>query len=283
MKLFCLQLWGEVVKMSARPRTYIGFAAFILTEIVLAMLFERKEFYIWWQKSTQADVFDLSPYWSMTTQAYFIVSLTIFVLGGNFLALVLGDIVAKETEEGSFRLLMSRPVSRFRLLALKYLAGVIYTSALVPFIAITSLIVGYFSRGWGKGLFVWIDHLSFVEFYDSFGEALGRYALAMPFLILSTLTVSSIAFMLSCYRLKPAAATILTVSIMIVDMILANLPYTQSYREVALLTHMASYAHVFAREINWSMLLHDYAFLIGLDLSCFIIGWWGFQVRDFKS
>ena len=283
MITFFRQLWGELVKMSARKRTYIGFGCFIAAEVVLAFLLHRPGAREFFRKLLENGGFSYEHFWSGLSVAYFIVAWTTFLLGGNFLALVLGDIVAKETEEGSFRLLLSRPISRFRILALKYLAGMIYTFVLVGFIALSCFGVGVIDRGWGGGLFVWSDELALFEVYSDFAEGAKRYALAAPFLATSTLTVSSIAFMFSCFKIKPAAATILSVSIMVVDMILTRLPFAASYREFSLINHMAVYAKIYEHKIPWMLLARDYLFLFGINASCFIVGWYAFQRRDFKS
>lgn len=282
MTLFLRQLWGELVKMSARKRTYIGFGAFFAIEAALVWLLGRPNARQHFRRLLEGGGFGFDEYWSMLSVAFVIMGLTVFVLGGNFLALVVGDIVAKETEEGSFRLLLSRPVSRLRILVLKYLAGGLYTLALIVFIGTTSLLAGMFNRGWGGGMFVWAPEEGVFEIYG-FADGFRHYAMSLPLLALSTLTVSSIAFMFSCFKIKPATATILTVSIMVVDMILQRLPFAVSYRDYALLTHMGVYAKIYVDPIPWAEIVRGYSFLFGIDATCFVIGWFAFQSRDFKS
>src|SRR4051812_30652076 len=48
-----------------------------------------------------------------------------------YAALVGGDLVAKEAEDGTLRMILSRPISRFRLLLAKWFAGVIFSVVLV--------------------------------------------------------------------------------------------------------------------------------------------------------
>lgn len=268
--------------MSARKRTYIGFGMFLFVEAALLWILRRPASREHFRRLLESSGFPFDEYWSMTTLAVIIVGLTVFLLGGNYLALVLGDIVAKETEEGSFRLLLSRPVSRLRILVLKYLSGVIYTFALIAFIGVTALLAGIIDRGWGGGVFIWAPEEGVFEVYPMW-EGLARFFFSLPFLTISVLTVSSIAFMFSCFKIKPAAATILTVSIMVVDMILKNLPFAVAYREYALLAHMSVYAKIYQNVIPWPEVAKDYAFLFGVNATCFVVGWLAFQWRDFKS
>lgn len=282
MILFLRQLWGELVKMSARKRTYVGFGAFLGLEAGLVWILNTPPARRHFQRLIESGGFDFTDYWSMLSLSFLIISWTVFLLGGIYLALVMGDIVAKETEEGSFRLLMSRPVSRLRILALKFCAGTIYTFALIFFIGLTSLAAGALNRGWGGGMFIWAPEQGVFEMYP-FTDGLLRYLGGLPLLALSTLTTASVAFMFSCFKIKPATAAIMAVTVSIVDMILLALPFATGYKEFSLLNHMAVYAKFFANPIPWAQLVKDYTFLLGVDATCFIIGWLAFQSRDFKS
>ena len=72
-----------------------------------------------------------------------------------YVALVGGDLVAKEAEDGTLRMILSRPISRFRLLFVKWLAGVIFAAVLVLVLGGTAL---GFARIWfpWKGMFVFV-------------------------------------------------------------------------------------------------------------------------------
>lgn len=282
MRLFLRQLGGELVKMFARKRTYVGFGAFLALEAGLVWVLNTPPAVRHFERLVEGAGSAFSSYWSMLTLGFLIINWTVFLLGGIYLSLVMGDIVAKETEEGSLRLLLSRPVSRLRLLTLKYAAGTVYTFALIFFIGVTALAAAALNRGWQGGLFVWGPEQGVFELH-SFGEGLRRYGLSLPLLGLSTLTVSSLAFMFSCFKIKPATAAILTVTVTIVDLILLMLPFATGYRAYSLMNHMAVYVKFFAQPVPWPELIGGYAFLLGLDATCFIIGWWAFQRRDFKS
>ncbi len=282
MTMFLRQLGGELVKMSARKRTYVGFGAFLALEAALVWILNTPQATRHFSRLIEGAGSAFEGYWSMLTLGLLIINWTVFLLGGIYLSLVMGDIVAKETEEGSLRLLLSRPITRLRLLTLKYTAGVIYTFALIGFIGLTALAAAAVNRGWGGGLFVWGPEQGVFEMYP-FAEGLRRYLLGLPLLALSTLSISSLAFMFSCCKIKPATAAILTVTVTLVDMILLLLPFATGYRAYSLMDHMAVFIKLFADPVPWPDLARGYAFLLGLDATCFILGWWVFQRRDFKS
>lgn len=134
MILFFRQWQGELLKLFARRRTYIGFAAFLALEIVLFIVFRLQGVERIFERmiSRQGQAFE--HYYSALTLSQIILGFSVVLLGAIYLALVAGDIVAKEGEDGHYRLLLVRPISRVRLLFIKYLTTVGYTIALIQFI-----------------------------------------------------------------------------------------------------------------------------------------------------
>ncbi len=152
MSLFIIQLRAELLKLFARKRTFIGFGAFLLLEIVVLILFQTKGVTRFRSLIVQqGEAFE--KYYSALTVAHIMLGASVFLLGGIYLALVAGDIVAKESEDGHMRLLLARPVSRFRLLLVKYVTCALYTIALVQFITWSAFLMGVLIKGWGGGFF----------------------------------------------------------------------------------------------------------------------------------
>jgi ABC-2 type transport system permease protein len=97
------------------------------------------------------------------------------------------------------------------------------------------------------------------------------------------ITLSSIAFMFSCLKIKPAAATIVTLAILFVDMILQNFPFFKPYEEYFVTYRMSSWLFLLEKHIDWPKIAESYIILGGLNATLFIIGWLAFQTRDFKT
>src|SRR5205085_12612174 len=110
-----------------------------------------------------------------------------------------------------------------------------------------------------------------------------RYFEALPLLALCLTTVTSLGFMFSCMNMKPAAATIVTLSLFFFDFIFHSIPYFESYKPYFIATHMAAWEYVFEHYVPWWGMMEDYAYLLGLDATCVIIGMAVFQRRDFKA
>ena len=281
MSLFFLQLRAELLKMFARKRTYLGFGAFLVVEVLVLLLWQLPGGQRWMRHAIERNGGVFGDYFSGLTLAVIMLTLTVFLLGALFLALVSGDVVAKEVEDGTMRMTLCRPVSRPRVLIVKYFAVAFYTFALIFFIGLTALATATIVRGNG-GLFVMIPEERLLALYD-FGPGLQRYLLSLPCYALSLLTITTFAFLLSCWNMKPAAATITAIAFFFIDWILHFVPYFETYRPWMMTTHMGTWLNVFRAPIPWEKMAEDYAYLLGIDATFVIIGLAVFQRRDFKS
>lgn len=280
MTLLFQQWYGELLKLFARRRTYIGFGAFVVLQILVFLLI--KKFGLPTQRLIAGAGENVDYYLSALTVASFVMGVSVFLLGALFLSLVAGDIVAKEGEDGHMRLLLARPVSRFRLLFLKYLTCTGYAIFLIQFLAWTAFLLGITLRGWGGGYFALVPEVSVIAFYD-WGPGLQRYALSSVFLGVSMTTISSIAFFLSCFRIKPAAATIGALSYILVDFIIRTGGFMDSYQHLLITKHMAVWGRILAETIDWPLVWRGYAVIFAVNITLFTLGYAVFESRDLKS
>lgn len=281
MTLFWLQLRGETRKLFARKRTFIGFGAFLVFEIVVLFLLRLPPV----QRSLSGAIermgYDPTQYLSGLTLGLLIVAWTVFLLEALFLALVAGDVVSKEVEDGTLRMMLCRPISRTRILTVKVIVALLYTIVLTLFVGLTALAVGLLNSGPG-GLFVVDPPAGIFSFHD-FWPGLTRYAIALPLLALSLCTVTLLAFCLSCFNMKPAAATIITLSLLFADVIVRSIPFFEGIRGWFLTTKMSAWIQVFQARVPWEMMVESYVFLFAINVTLFVIGWAVFERRDFKS
>ncbi|MCX7868669.1 MAG: ABC transporter permease subunit [Terrimicrobiaceae bacterium] len=281
MSLFLWQLGGELRKLFARKRTYIGFGAFLGVEILVLILLRLPRVQRALERTLERAGYDSSAYLSGLTLGCLILLATVFLLGALYLALVAGDVVSKEIEDGTLRMMLCRPVSRARILTLKFVSCVIYTIVLTVFIGVTALLAGMAHAGWG-GLFVFAPTEGVFAVYEPW-PGLARMALALPLLALSLCTITALGFCLSCLRMKPAAATVLTLSILFVDSILKNIPFFSGIRDMFITAKMSAWVFVFEYRVPWEAMLESYAWLAGINASLLIVGAAAFQTRDFKA
>jgi ABC-2 type transport system permease protein len=105
----------------------------------------------------------------------------------------------------------------------------------------------------------------------------------LPFLCVSLLTVSSVAFMCSCFDMKTATASIAALAVFFVDLLFRGMPLFESIHEWLITARMGAWMQLFQPQIPWRGVAEDYTVLLALDASCFVIGWAAFAVRDLKS
>ena len=283
--LFLRQFRAELLKMFARKRTLMGFGAFFVLEMIILLRLQMTDAQRFFQRDFERNAGGMDvlfqDYFRGLTMAFMVMGLTVFLLGGLFLALVGGDVVSKEVEDGTLRMTLCRPVSRFRVLLVKYLACIVYTAALVSFIGLTALLAGMAWRGVG-GLFAFVpEERLFVLFTEA--QGLPRFLFSLIFFTMSLTTITTLAFMFSCFNAKPAAATVITLTLVLADRILAFMPQFETYRHWFMTTHMATWSNIFREPIPWDRIANDYLYLFGLNATFLIVGFAVFSRRDFKS
>src|ERR1041385_6030834 len=151
--MFFRHLRNELWKLFGKKRTYIGFGAFLLAQNGMLLAFR----FTHWQKNMEqvlaGNGYIARDYVSTLTVAVVMLIPHILLLMPLYAALVGGDLVAKEAEDGTLRMILSRPISRFRLLLAKWLAGVIFSAVLVLVLGVMAVL---FARMWfpWKSMFV---------------------------------------------------------------------------------------------------------------------------------
>lgn len=281
--IFLEQLRGELRKLFARPRTWMGYGAFFAMEALILFVYKLPRSQRHMKDLVERNGLEFGTYYSSLTITFTIMLFSMFLLGSIYFALVAGDIVAKENEDGNLRLVFARPVSRLRLLLVKYAAICLYTFTFVFFVGISGYLMAVAAVGWQGGLFVMEMKFKIFSAFPQWAEGATRLALCAAGIGLSMITLSSMAFMFSCFRIKPAAATIVTLTILFVDMILQNFPFFQPYQEWFITWRMGAWIFLVEQSISWPKLVESYALLAGLNVTLFIIGWLSFQTRDFKT
>ena len=281
MSLFLRQFRHELRKLFARKRTWLGFGAFLAVELVILALLQLPKVQASWKFILTRAGYGFDQYFSGITLAFQILIWTIFLLGGLFVALVAGDIVAKEVEDGTLRMTLCRPISRVRLLLIKYLTCVLYTFALIFFIGLSALVVATLRQGYGS-FFAFQPLQNIFALFDA-APGHQRFFTSLPLLALSMTSVASIGFMLSCFNMKPAAATIATLTYFIADSIFRSIPYFEDIKQWFLTTHIESWINIYRTPVPVEQMVGDYAYLLAVDVTLVIIGVLAFQARDFKS
>src|SRR6185436_742918 len=155
------------------------FGAFVVVQTVMLLMFKYTRWQGQFERMLSGNGYLASEYISALTVAVVMLWPQILLLMPLYVTLVGGDLVAKESEDGTLRMILSRPISRVRLLFVKWVAGVIFAMALV--LALGTMAVGLASLifPW-KGMFVFIPGQAFSVLPADVGSA--RFLLAHCFL-----------------------------------------------------------------------------------------------------
>ena len=280
--LLTIQFRNELLKLFARKRTYLGFAVFFVTEMAILWLWHRPVLTKPIRSLLANNGLPFEDYYGGLSLASFTIVLTVGLVAGLYLSLVAGDLVAKEMEEGTMRMVLARPISRTQLFIIKALVGVTHTFLLMLFIGLSSLLAGVIcQRGLGELLvFAPLDKV-----FAAYGanEGLWRYLFAVLFMSFTYQSVSALALMCSCMKLRPATATVLTLSVLYVDFAFNSIPFFASYKTWFFSHHLSCWVLTLRYVPPWHSIATSMLILAGLTVSFWTIGLACFSARDIKN
>ena len=279
--MFRLQLRNELWKLFGKKRTYIGFVMFLLAQNVIALVFRFTQASRPMQRMLEMSGHVADSYVSVLTIATIMLVPAAAFLLPLYVSLIGGDLVAKEAEDGTLRMILSRPVSRLRLLLVKWVAGCVFSFLLVAALGTFGLAFSRFYFPWG-GLFVWMPEQAIFGVFDA-SSGLNRYVAGHLMLVTEACSIMCLAFLFSCFNVKPAAATILALSLVFVSFIMEHIPYFKDYQNWFFTYHLHLWQLMFVEKIPWWRVGQSLSLLAGFNATFLAIGITAFQVRDIKS
>src|SRR5262245_12195392 len=137
--MFLAHLRNELLKLFGKKRTYIGFGAFLIAQNAMLLFFHFSRWQREVERALAGNGYIAVEFISALTVAMFMLIPQLLLLMPLYTSLVGGDIVAKEAEDGTLRMILCRPISRLRLLFAKWFAGVIFCALLVLTLGVAAL------------------------------------------------------------------------------------------------------------------------------------------------
>lgn len=151
--------------------------------------------------------------------ASYMLMFALFVHIPFLITLGAGDSVAGEGASGTFRIYLTRPVSRNQILTSKLMAAGTYSTGLVVWMGLLSLIIGNLWLGIGD-VFILDNEGILILPWD---VALGRFGLAYLFASYMMFTVTTLTFMLSVLVTNAIGPIVGTMAVLIIATVLAVL------------------------------------------------------------
>ncbi|MGC4058333.1 MAG: ABC transporter permease subunit [Chitinophagaceae bacterium] len=246
----------ELYKIFRRPRTYISFAiiAAIALLIELAMYADGETF-ISFVTQNATEGFTLGGKLINGYLITFIILQMLLVHIPLLVALVAADAVAGEASLGTLRLLLSKPISRSQLILSKYAASIIYSLALLLWLAVIGLASSLFLFGPGDLINLKSDTVIILLAND----VLWRYCAAFAFAALAMTTVSALALLLSVLADNAIGPIIGTMGIIIVLTIITNLdlPVFNAIKPAMLTSHLLAWKGFLSEPVPARAIAHS--------------------------
>ena len=235
----------ELFKIFKRPRTYIAFGAIaaIVLLIQVALHYDG-DAYLSLLLSNLDNAFEMTAeFKSRMLNGFlvcFIILNTLLMQMPLLVALIAGDSIAGEANMGTLRLSLSRPVSRTQYMLVKFLATLVYTAALLLWMAILALFLSVLIFGVNDMVIIRSRGIEIIESFDIWW----RYIAAFGYAAVALTAVSALAFLLSVFAENSIGPIIATMSIVIVFTLLSqmNIPiYDRTVKPWLFTTHMVGW------------------------------------------
>jgi ABC-2 type transport system permease protein len=275
----------ELRKMFYKARTYLGISGAVLIPLTVIIIFYFKDPTPFIARAL-GNMFTLS---GSILNGYLVSLITINQGTMNFflpvlIVLVVGEIIAGEYQEGTLRLILSRPINRSHFIISKLISASVYTFILMLIMLTISLGGGLLAYGDGSlfitGLFFgdegWFNILNS-------SEALNRLLIVYGAAFLVLLTITSLTFFLSSILNNPVSAMIFPLVLIIFFRILSGFPFLSEVKPYLFTTYMDLWVDLLAPEIPWREILKS-ALILMAHSTIFILGsFYFFNHKDILS
>lgn len=269
----------ELYKIFIKWRTYIGFIAIaVLVPLVqIAMVLEGEHSLDFMTRNLQESFVFVGNLLNAYLVSFIILN-SIALHIPFLITLVAGDLLAGEATSGTYRMLITRPVSRLKIVSSKFIAGLIYSNLLVLWLAVMSLVLGIIIFGVGE--LIVIKSTTIIIFAKD--DVLWRFLLGYGFAALSMSVVASIAFFFSSLVENAIGPIVTTMAIIIVFLIISaiNIDIFQSIRPYLFTNYILDWKLFFDDPIEMNEIIKAVAVLFGHIIVLFGITAYFFNKKD---
>ena len=256
----------ELYKIFKQKRSYIGFAALIVITLLshFAMIWEGQEMHDFITQNL-SDVFFMQ---GNLVNGYLITYLVLnflWVYIPLFIVLVTADLISGEAQAGTFRIILTRPVSRAKLITAKYIAAMLYTFIFMIIFAVLSLGVGLWIFGKGDLMVLFGSVNIFSE-----TDVLWRFILAFTYGFVSMCTVAALSLLLSSLSGNSLSPILSTMAIIIVFTFVStiDLGIFSTVKLFLLTTYLDSWQSLFSYDTELKDIFID-AFILCIHILVF--------------
>jgi ABC-2 type transport system permease protein len=236
----------ELRKLRAQKRTYIGLAAAVAIPLIFILALAV---------DNSGGGPEELPFSAFVRETGFAIPLVCLAFGAFWLlplltALVAGDIVANEDQNGTLKTILTRSVERWHVFAGKVLAALTYTAVLLAIYVSVGLVVG--GLVWGFDPLTTLSGTRIDAGRALFLTALGTLAYLLP---LST--IAAIGLLLSTVTRNSAAAVVGTLMVSIFMQIIAAISALDALDPYLLSTQFNAWQGILREPIDWDPIVRS--------------------------
>ena len=229
----------EIVKLLAQKRTYLGLGAAMIVPVIFVVVLQV-------QSGGPNDV-PLGRYIRNSGIVTPLVVLLFMSIWGFPLitALVAGDIVASESQNGTLKTILTRSRERGQVFAGKMLAAFTYTAAVVAAMGLVGVLAG--SIAWGFHSFTSLSGTPV-----SAGRGLGLMFASLAVYVLPLSGIAAFAVLLSTITRNSAASVVGALMFALFMQLVGVLPGTESIRPYLLGTQFDAWHGFLRTPADWA-------------------------------
>lgn len=258
----------ELIKMAHRPRTFLSIG---LMSVLVALIFwglksEGENALQYILKSLDRN-FIVNGKILNGYLATFIILNTLWIHIPVLIVIVTGDLFSSELEGGTIRILLTRPIQRYKLVLVKQLTALIFIVVFLLFWMLITLWPSIILFGRGD-LVVIFNGLQILEEKD----LLWRFLAAFGFAFLGMGSFAIFSVTISFFTRRSLVTILITLGVLVISTLLQTLAPSifRGWESFLLTHHLAQWQLFFYTDIDWGSIQKSVIWLLSFSLICII-------------
>lgn len=280
--MFWKNTYNEIIKIAAKPRSYIGIGAvtLIVAIILIAMRIDGLSFISFLTAPFEQSLSFEGNILNGNLMAFVILQMLIIHVP-LLIALVTGDQISGEGAMGTIRILLTKPISRTSILFSKYLAGCAYTLIMLLWLIFMALIVGKIM--FGSGDLMVLNSEGLMVFKEN--DVAWRFACGFSLAFLSMVMIATLSLTFSCFSDNSIGPIVSTMAIIILFTIISNLDVPVLYKMQPYLftNHMVAWRNFFEDPVPVDRILNSCWILLVHIVGLLTVAVYKFNKKDILS
>lgn len=191
-------------------------------------------------------------------------------------SVVVGESIAGEASSGTLRYLLAVPVSRTRLLLVKFAAAAIWCLVIAAAVAAAGLVIGFALFPAGR-----VTLLSGTQ--TSLAGGIGRLALVVCYAALMMLAIAAIGLFISTLTEVPVAAMAAVLAVAVGMQVLVAVPQLQALRPWLISNYLLGFSDVLRDPLSLAGLRRGVLLALGYIALFWLLAWARFSNKDISS